>query len=171
MTHLTSPIADALREAARETDGRFGIHERTAPEATLPVSTYSIPVDEINEGDTLLIDGAQHPVHESYVLGTDPGMRVVATDNDYIRLDRETRVSIVRTGDEPDPKDADGYAGDCDECGEAFASSYDNTASHIHLRVGNDYDANAQDTPYSRESLAKSARRTRRRYTSSADAG
>jgi hypothetical protein len=154
MTHLTSPLADALREAARETDGRFGIHERTAPEAALPVPTYSIPVDEINEGDTLLIDGVQHPVHESYVLAADPGTRVVATDNDFIHLDRDNRVSVVRTGDEPDPKDADGYVGDCDECGEAFVSSYDNTTSHIHPRGGTDYDADAHHTAYSRQSLA-----------------
>lgn len=149
MTHQT----DTARERSREATGRFGTQERTAPEVELaagaPHGTYDVPVDELNGGDTILVDGKAHLVYESFVLGIEPETRVAVTETGDIRLDREERVTIVRTGDEPKPEDADGFAGHCHRCGEAFAEDHNHVTSHIHPRGGTDYDADRDHIPFS----------------------
>lgn len=149
MTHLTHTIADALRESARESDGRFGFHDLSEPEVHLDSpATYEVPVDEINVGDTLLVNGAVHPVIETWADRQDPGIRVVTVGNDYLRLDREDRVKIVRTGDEPLEESHPDFAGYCHRCGQAFMQDPSHITSHIHPRGGRDYDADENHTPY-----------------------
>lgn len=155
MTHQT----DAAREAARETDGRFGAQPNTVPEIAInpsaPLGTFDIPVDELNAGDTFLIGGEPYLVHETWVLDIEPETRIAETDRGDIRLDREERVDIVRTGSEPNPEDADDFAGYCHRCGQAFARDQYQTTSHIHPRGGRDYNEDENHTPYSLDDAAE----------------
>ena len=150
MTHT-----DIAREAARESNGRFGVQEHSSPETEIAsVSTYDIPVDELNVGDTFLHEGEQLTVHESWVLGVEPETRVVATDRGDIRLERESRVDVVRTGNEPTPEDDPDFDGYCHRCGQAFARDVNGVTSHIHPRGGKDYDEDENHTPYALEDWA-----------------
>jgi len=150
-----TPKNESWRAQPRETTGEFGEHYRPVAEATLvEVPTYDRPVDELNAGDTILIDGKKLTVHETWVLNIEPETRIAATDDGDIRLSRDERVLIVRTGDEPAPEDADGFAGYCHRCGEAFARDHNEVTFHIHPRGGVDYDADENHTAYELEDWA-----------------
>lgn len=151
MTHLT----DTTRELSREADGRFGIQEHSAPETelTAPSGTFEIPADELNAGDTILIDGRRHLVHATWVLDFEPETRIAETDSGDLRLDREDDVTVVRTGDEPKPEENDQFFGYCHSCGEAFAENHNHTTFHIHPRGGRHYALDTDHTPFSLDSF------------------
>ena len=151
MNHATNAHAAAVREASRQQDGRFGGQSHSIPEIVIERGSFSVIPDEICGGDTLLVDGQLYLASESWVLSVEPETHIVATDKGYLRLDRETLVSIVRTGDEPDPTDHPDYAGVCMRCGQKLARDHNQSKSHIHPRGGRDYEADANHIAYSIE--------------------
>lgn len=156
-TGLTPPAAymksmNATDHRARTADGRFTFDPGHSPDVDVLAdhapATYSVIAEELNAGDTILVDGALHTINETWILSIEPETLVASTDDGDLRFDREDRIDVVRTGDEPNPEDADGYVGACYLCGEPFGEDSSALTFHIHPRGGTDYEADRHHVPY-----------------------
>ena len=116
----------------------------TLPGAGLGHGTYEKYPDAINSGDVLVHENQLCTVHSTWVLDIEPETRIVETDRGELRFDREEKVLVALTGDEPSPEDHDDYAGACYYCGNPMAETPDGITHHIHPTGGIDYDQDAE---------------------------